>query len=698
ELYDQDAASLQVKVIHFLLGQTQAETGFIFIVDKDRGELFCQAIGDKILEEEVRMPIERCPLNKVINTKSPVSLDDLQKSEQAELEEHLSLSFRCLLAVPVCSKTEGNVIAIACIANKLHNETFNESDEDVIHLCFKYTATVLHSTLSVQNERKLKNQTQALLQIAKNLFTHLDDLTKLLREIMQEARNLTKAERCSVFLLERETNELVAKVFDGDVRSGKEELEREVRIPIGQGVAGQVAITGQLLNIDDAYSHPLFYRGVDDTTGFKTRNILCFPLKDEKDDVIGVAQLCNKLNGVSFSTFDEEVAKAFSVYCCISIVHSLLYQKVRDAQHRSKLSNELMNYHMMVSNEEVFHLFSMPVPRPTEMHPDMASFSFTPRSIPYDQTALAVLSMFEDMGLTARFRINKDVLSRFALMVRKGYREPPYHNWAHAFAVAHFCYLMFKNTQLLNYLDEIELFALFAACLCHDIDHRGTTNSFQVASGSVLAALYCSEGSVMERHHFAQSMCILNTEGCNIFIDLPRKEYEKALDLMRDIILATDLSHHLRIMKDLETMAEEGYDKKNPRHRSLLLFLLMTSCDLSDQTKNWTNSKKIAELIYQEFFSQGDLEKATGRDVQEMMDRDRACIPLLQIDFLNKIALPVFRLLAKIFPDASEVLQAVLSNRDKWECLNTKLLEMNAPRDMTMFDMDLKEEDFDPSQ
>ena len=45
-----------------------------------------------------------------------------------------------------------------------------------------------------------------------------DDLTKLLREIMQEARNLTKAERCSVFLLEKDTNELVAKVFDGDVR------------------------------------------------------------------------------------------------------------------------------------------------------------------------------------------------------------------------------------------------------------------------------------------------------------------------------------------------------------------------------------------------------------------------------------------------------------------------------------------------
>lgn len=96
--------------------------------------------------------------------------------------------------------------------------------------------------------------------------------------------------------------------------------------------------------------------------------------------------------------------------------------------------------------------------------------------------------------------------------------------------------------------------------LCHDVDHRGTTNSFQLASNSVLAALYSSEGSVMEvhiffmicepldpnwstpvcqrqRHHFAQTMCILNTEGCNIFENLTSKDYTRCLDLMQDIIL-----------------------------------------------------------------------------------------------------------------------------------------------------------------
>lgn len=89
---------------------------------------------------------------------------------------------------------------------------------------------------------------------------------------------------------------------------------------------------------------------MDEATGFKTRNILCFPIRDE-DTIVGVAQLCNK-NGGHFDYFDEQVANAFSIYCGISIMHSLVYKRIQDAQARSQLSNELMMYHMQVSDVE----------------------------------------------------------------------------------------------------------------------------------------------------------------------------------------------------------------------------------------------------------------------------------------------------------------------------------------------------------
>ncbi|CAG13376.1 unnamed protein product, partial [Tetraodon nigroviridis] len=81
-------------------------------------------------------------------------------------------------------------------------------------------------------------------------------------------------------------------------------------------------------------------------------------------------------------------------------------------------------------------------------------------------------------------------------------------------------------------------------------------SNFMYFQKSVLAALYSSEGSVMERHHFAQAIAILNTVGCNIFEKFSRKDYQRMLDLIRDIILATDLAHHLRIFKDLQKMAD----------------------------------------------------------------------------------------------------------------------------------------------
>ncbi|KAL8598744.1 cGMP-dependent 3',5'-cyclic phosphodiesterase [Nucella lapillus] len=446
------------------------------------------------------------------------------------------------------------------------------------------------------------------------------------------------------------------------------EVQSEIRLPKTQGIAGHVATTGTLLNIKDAYSHPLFYRGIDDSTGFRTRNILCFPIKDEEGVVLGVAQLCNKKTGTYFTTFDEDIASAFAVYCCISISHSLMYKKVIDIQYRNSLANELMMFHMkQIPMEEVQELANQDLPRVQVFHKDFNMFSFPPRQLTETRTPAACRAMFEDLGFISRWRLKSDTLARFLLMVKKGYRNPPYHNWMHAFSVAHFGYLCIKNLQLVTYLEDIELFALFVSCLCHDIDHRGTTNSFQVKSQSVLAALYSSEGSVMERHHLAQSMCILNTEGSNIFENLSSKEYQQVLDLMRDIILATDVAHHLRIFSSLEEMATNGYTRTDPKCRNLLLCLLMTASDLSDQTKTWDNTKHIAVLIYQEFFSQGDLEKALGESPLEMMDRERACVPDLQISFLDNIAIPVYRVLAMVFPQAKSVQECVLNNRKHWE-------------------------------
>uniref|UniRef100_A0A2K6V1A9 Phosphodiesterase n=1 Tax=Saimiri boliviensis boliviensis TaxID=39432 RepID=A0A2K6V1A9_SAIBB len=635
--------------------ETRASRCCLLLVSEDNLQLSCKVIGDKVLGEEVSFPVSA--EGSVLPSPSLM----------------LGCELQAVLCVPVISRATDQVVALACAFNKLGGDLFTDHDEHVIQHCFHYTSTVLTSTLAFQKEQKLKCECQPGLTMP-GLIPPPDDVSVLLQEIITEARNLSNAEICSVFLLDQ--NELVAKVFDGGV---VDDESYEIRIPADQGIAGHVATTGQILNIPDAYAHPLFYRGVDDSTGFRTRNILCFPIKNENQEVIGVAELVNKINGPWFSKFDEDLATAFSIYCGISIAHSLLYKKVNEAQYRSHLANEMMMYHMKVSDDEYTKLLHDGIQPVAAIDSNFASFTYTPRSLPEDDTSMAILSMLQDMNFINNYKIDCPTLARFCLMVKKGYRDPPYHNWMHAFSVSHFCYLLYKNLELNNYLEDIEIFALFISCMCHDLDHRGTNNSFQVASKSVLAALYSSEGSVMERHHFAQAIAILNTHGCNIFDHFSRKDYQRMLDLMRDIILATDLAHHLRIFKDLQKMAEVGYDRNNKQHHRLLLCLLMTSCDLSDQTKGWKTTRKIAELIYKEFFSQGDLEKAMGNRPMEMMDREKAYIPELQISFMEHIAMPIYKLLQDLFPKAAELYERVASNREHWTKVSHKFTIRGLP-------------------
>jgi adenylate cyclase len=86
----------------------------------------------------------------------------------------------------------------------------------------------------------------------------------------------------------------------------------EIKIPISSGIAGRVARIGETLNIADAYSHPAFNRSVDDKTGFRTKSVLCMPVKDTSHRVFAVAQLLNKKSGSPFSEDDEHRFNEFS--------------------------------------------------------------------------------------------------------------------------------------------------------------------------------------------------------------------------------------------------------------------------------------------------------------------------------------------------------------------------------------------------
>lgn len=98
---------------------------------------------------------------------------------------------------------------------------------------------------------------------------------------------------------------------------------------MSQGIAGQVATTGQTLNIADAYDNPSFNQAIDKKTGYRTKGILCMPIKAE-DQVIGVLQLINKTTGAGvFTTDDEDVMHIFLSIAGPLIAVSNLYAQIQ---------------------------------------------------------------------------------------------------------------------------------------------------------------------------------------------------------------------------------------------------------------------------------------------------------------------------------------------------------------------------------
>lgn len=157
---------------------------------------------------------------------------------------------------------------------------------------------------------------RVLLNVTREIATELQ-LDKLLLVIMDEVKKALHADRCTVFLLDEETNELWSKVAHG---------EKEIRFACHLGIAGHVASTGVVLNIADAYADPRFNREIDKKTGYRTRNMLTFPMRNKLNEIIGVFQVLNKKQG-PFNKDDEELLNAISAIAATQIENAQLYEQ-----------------------------------------------------------------------------------------------------------------------------------------------------------------------------------------------------------------------------------------------------------------------------------------------------------------------------------------------------------------------------------
>ena len=156
----------------------------------------------------------------------------------------------------------------------------------------------------------------------------LTDINVLLKVIAEETKNAIQADRCTVFLYDKEKDELWSKIALG--------MEsQEIRFPADKGLAGYVVKTGESVNIADAYNDPRFNKDVDSKSGYHTKSILCMPIKNNNQEIIGAFQVLNKLDGV-FTKNDEDLLVAVGGSASIALENAQLFEQQKELYKEQK--------------------------------------------------------------------------------------------------------------------------------------------------------------------------------------------------------------------------------------------------------------------------------------------------------------------------------------------------------------------------
>ncbi len=207
------------------------------------------------------------------------------------------------------------------LVDKVERKTFPKRGGPNILILTKQ----IHREGMLRERRREKQEFSAMRAVSEIISTGIE-LDDLLRLIVNKLVETIDAERGTLYLIDEEKGELFSRIL-----LENSEVLPEIRLKIGEGIAGYVAQTGQTLNIADAHQHPMFNPHYDKITGYHTQTILTLPMRNPKQKIIGVVQLVNK-KGSTFTRRDEQLLNALASQAAISIENARLYAQELEQQ------------------------------------------------------------------------------------------------------------------------------------------------------------------------------------------------------------------------------------------------------------------------------------------------------------------------------------------------------------------------------
>ncbi len=351
-------------------------------VDMD-GELPSSTIENLVPEEdEVFDPSFMSELEEENTTEDEIDMDGLSLDSLKEYEASMQSE-----PIDLPEETEDELHSEEAKEEIAHNTTPDNLDE--INVPEEPSEEILEDISADELEKELILEEEEAIQEAEEeirtietvneglTYEQLDRINKaaqlvnsnikiddVLQNIVDVALDLTNADRGTLYLVEKEKHEIWSKVFIGDEF-------KEIKLKFGEGLAGWVAQSGEIINLEEVDKDERFNRSFDKSSGYQTKSMLCFPIKDKNEEAVGVLQLLNSKNG-KFSKLDEEFLDALSIHAALALQNAELLEKFLKSERISslgKMANFLIQdikKPILVSKRYAEHLKTKGLPESAE--------------------------------------------------------------------------------------------------------------------------------------------------------------------------------------------------------------------------------------------------------------------------------------------------------------------------------------------
>lgn len=310
-----------------------------------------------------------CTEMEIVNIDDPA--DDTQYSADVDKDPTVGTA-GAMLVVPVVSDSTPDcrghkeVVGLIAAVKARGAGRFTARDCTALYRLGEFAGNTLRNAMRLDRANARYNQSlsmqqrgDALLDIAKAL-TQENRLPHLVALIVNKVPELLDCDRCTLFFVDHDTQELIVTRGASQGRrrslvnwvfgqSNAPELpfkdgKNEIRFPMGRGIAGHVAQTGETVNIRDAHLDDRFNPEVDKRTGYRTRSLLCMPLVDADGNIIGVVQAINKNPAYpQFDQEDETLLGTFAAQAAVAVKNSKLFDQTESALKRSDALLEITN-------------------------------------------------------------------------------------------------------------------------------------------------------------------------------------------------------------------------------------------------------------------------------------------------------------------------------------------------------------------